>query len=178
MGGERRLELIRERLLEIEALSRDLLEFEGSQALDESRRVALREMLEEVLALRDRLGQLERMSPQLSEDEDMYLRLKEFREARFLTQKELAVKAKVGEATIARLEKGVQQPAFRRLVAALAVQPSELEIREEQESAEGFAPSRSAEPPKTATIGVQQRHQRRGSPVPRAAEATVKADLK
>ena len=178
MGGERRLELTRERLLEIEALSRDLLEFEGSQALDESRRVALREMLEEVLALRDRLGQLERMSPQLSEDEDMYLRLKEFREARFLTQKELAAKAKVGEATIARLEKGVQQPAFRRLVSALAVQPSELEIREEQESAEGFAPSRSAEPPKTATIGVQQRLQRRGSPVPRAAEATVKADFR
>ena len=178
MGGERRLELTRERLLEIEALSRDLLEFEGSQALDESRRVALREMLEEVLALRDRLGQLERMSPQLSEDEDMYLRLKEFREARFLTQKELAAKAKVGEATIARLEKGVQQPAFRRLVSALAAQPSELQIREEQESAEVFAPPRSAKPPKTATIGVQQRHQRRGGPVARVAGATATADFR
>ncbi len=178
MGGERRLELTRERLLEIEALSRDLLEFEGSQALDESRRVALREMLEEVLALRDRLGQLERMSPQLSEDEDMYLRLKEFREARFLTQKELAAKAKVGEATIARLEKGVQQPAFRRLAAALAVEPSELAINEDEKNAEVFAPPSSAKPLQIATIGVQQRHQRRGSPVPRAAEATVKADLK
>ncbi len=178
MGGERRLKLTRERLLEIEALSRDLLEFEGSQALDESRRVALREMLEEVLALRDRQGQLERMSPQLSEDEDMYFRLKEFREARFLTQKELAARAKVGEATIARLEKGVQQPAFRRLVSALAVQPSELEIREEQESAEGFAPSRSAKPPKTATIGVQQRHQRRGDPVTQVAGATATEDFR
>ena len=178
MGGERRLELTRERLLEIEALSRDLFEFEGSQALDESRRVALREMLEEVLALRDRLGQLERMSPQLSEDEDMYLRLKEFREARFLTQKELAAKAKVGEATIARLEKGVQQPAFRRLAAALAVESSESEIREEQKSAEVFAANGSAKPLQTATIGVQQRHQRRGGPVPQAGEVAVTADFR
>ncbi len=169
MGGERRLKLTRERLLEIEALSRDMLEFEGSQALDESRRVALREMLEEVLALRDRLGELERMSPLLSEDEDMYLRLKEFREARFLTQKELAAKAKVGEATIARLEKGVQQPAFRRLAVALAVESSGLEIRDEQKITEVSATPGSAKPPQTGPIGVQQRHQRRGAPVPRAA---------
>ena len=178
MGGERRLELTRERLLEIEALSRDLLEFEGTQALDESRRVALREMLEEVLALRDRLGELERMSPQLSEDEDMYLRLKEFREARFLTQKELAAKAKVGEATIARLEKGVQQPAFRRLAAALAVESGELAINEDEKNTEAFTPPRSAKPLQTATIEVQQRHQRRGGLVPRTAGSTATADLK
>jgi transcriptional regulator with XRE-family HTH domain len=145
------------------------LEFEGSQALDESRRVALREMLEEVLALRDRLEQLERMSPQLSADEDMYLRLKEFREARFLTQKELSAKAKVGEATIARLEKGVQQPAFRRLAAALAVESSDLEIRDEQKATQVLAAPGSAKPLLTGTVGVQQRHQRRGGPVPRAA---------
>jgi len=158
VDGERRVELTRERLLEIEALSRDLLEFEGSQAVNESRRAALREMLEEVLALRDRLGQLEPMSPQLSEEEEMYLRLKEFREARFLTQKELAAKAKVGEATIARLEKGAQQPAFRRLAAALASEPSELTIREEEKIEEVFAPPLSAKPTQTATIGVQRRH--------------------
>ncbi len=169
VGGERRSELTRERLLEIEALSRDLLEFEGSQALEESRRVALREMLEEVLALRDRLGQLERTSPHLSEDEDMYLRLKEFREARFLTLKDLSAKAKVGEATIARLEKGVQQPAFRRLAAALAVESSGLEIRDEQKLTEVLGVPGSAKSPQTGTIGVQQRHQRRGGPVPRAA---------
>ncbi len=134
MGGERRLKLTRERLLEIEALSRDLLEFEGSQAVDEARRVALREMLEEVLALKDRLGQLERMSPPLSVDEDMYLRLREFREAGFMTQRELGAKAKVGEATLARLEKGPQQPAFRRIVAALAVDSSELAVRAEEKS--------------------------------------------
>ena len=149
--------MTRERLLEIEALSRDLLEFEGSQEIDEARRVALREMLEEVLALKDRLGQLERISPQLSVDEDMYLRLKEFREARCLTPKELAAKAKVGEATIARLEKGTQQPAFRRLAAALAVEPSGLAVKAEEKSWDAQKPPRSAKPPQTATIGGQRR---------------------
>ena len=150
--------MTRERLLEIEALSRDLLEFEGSQAVDEARRVALREMLEELLALRNRLGQIEPMSPQLSVDEGMYLRLKEFREARDLTQRELAAKAKVGEATIARLEKGTQQPAFRRLVAALAVEPSEVAVKAEEKSWDAQKPPRSAKPPQTATIGGKRRH--------------------
>ena len=65
----------------------------------------------------------------------MYLRLKELREARFLTQRELSAKAKVGEATIVRLEKGTQQPTFqtiKRLAAALEVEPSELANREEE----------------------------------------------
>ena len=64
----------------------------------------------------------------------MHLRLKELREARFLTQRELAAKAKVGEVTIVRLEKGAQQPTFqtiKRLAAALEVEPSELAVREE-----------------------------------------------
>ncbi len=150
--------MTRERLLEIEALSRDLLEFEGSQAIVEARRVALREMLEEALALKDRLEQLERMSPQLSVDEDMYLRLREFREARYLTQRELADKAKVGEATIARLEKGQQQPAFRRIVAALAFDSSELAVRAEEKSGEAQKPPRSAKPLRTTTIGGRRRH--------------------
>ena len=99
-------------------------------------------------------------------------------EARFLTQKELAAKAKVGEATIARLEKGVEQPAFRRLAAALAVESGELENREERKSADVFAAPRSAKPLQTATIEVQQRRQRRVGPFPRAAGATATADLK
>lgn len=59
--------------------------------------------------------------------------LKELRESKFLTQRELAEKSGVGVATIARIEKSKHQPTFRtikRLAAALGVDPSELAIRE------------------------------------------------
>jgi transcriptional regulator with XRE-family HTH domain len=59
--------------------------------------------------------------------------LKELRESKFLTQRELAEKSGVGVATIARIEKSKHQPTFRtikRLSAALGVDPSELVIRE------------------------------------------------
>ncbi len=43
--------ITRERLLAIEALSRDHLEIEGSQVTTENRNAAIRELLEEVLRL-------------------------------------------------------------------------------------------------------------------------------
>ncbi len=48
--------ITRERLLAIEALSRDHLEIEGSQVVTENRKAAIRELLEEVLRLREQLG--------------------------------------------------------------------------------------------------------------------------
>jgi len=65
----------------------------------------------------------------------MRIMLKELRESQFLTQHELAEKAGVGIATIARIEKGTRRPTFRtikRLAAALGVEPSELAKRESQ----------------------------------------------
>ncbi len=59
--------------------------------------------------------------------------LKELRESRFLTQRELAEKSGVGVATIARIEKGKHRPTFRtikRLAAALEIEPSKLVKRE------------------------------------------------
>ena len=63
----------------------------------------------------------------------MKIVLKELRESRFLTQRELAEKSGVGVATIARIEKEKRHPTFRtikRLAAALGVEPSELVRRE------------------------------------------------
>jgi transcriptional regulator with XRE-family HTH domain len=57
------------------------------------------------------------------------VRLKELREARFLTQRELAEKAGVALATITRVELGQVVPNFstiRKLAAALGVEPQEL----------------------------------------------------
>ena len=45
----------------------------------------------------------------------MRIRLKELRESKFLTQRELAQKAKVGVATIVRVEKGQKTPKFKRI---------------------------------------------------------------
>lgn len=63
----------------------------------------------------------------------MHIRLKELRESSFLTQRELAEKARVGVATIVRIEKGQQTPTFKtikRLAAALDVPPSDLAPRD------------------------------------------------
>lgn len=65
----------------------------------------------------------------------MQIRLRELRELRFLTQRELAEKAGIGEATVVRIEKGQQTPTFRtikRLAAALNVDPSDLAQRDEE----------------------------------------------
>jgi len=59
----------------------------------------------------------------------MRVRLKQLRESRFLTQRELAAKARVGVSTIVRIEKGRQVPTFqtiKRLAAALGVNPSDV----------------------------------------------------
>jgi transcriptional regulator with XRE-family HTH domain len=61
------------------------------------------------------------------------LRLKELREARFLTQRELGAKAGVQYSTISRLEHGTNRPNFqtiKKLAAALGVEPGELVERE------------------------------------------------
>ncbi len=55
MIADRTLGLTKERLLAIEVLSRDHVEFEGSQAISESRKAAIRELLEEVLRLGEQL---------------------------------------------------------------------------------------------------------------------------
>lgn len=64
-------------------------------------------------------------------DTEMKLRLREWRERRLLSQGELADKAGVGRATIARIETGALKtdPHFRtirKLAAALEVKPEEL----------------------------------------------------
>ena len=59
----------------------------------------------------------------------MVTRLREMREARLLTQQELADKSGVGVATIIRVENGQVAPHFgtlRKLAVALAVQPGQL----------------------------------------------------
>lgn len=64
----------------------------------------------------------------------MQIRLKQLRESRFLTQRELAAKAHVGVSTIVRIEKSRQNPTFKtikRLASALEVDPSELAQRDD-----------------------------------------------
>ena len=57
--------------------------------------------------------------------------LKELREQAFLSQRELAKKAKVNHITVARLETRQHKPHFktvRALAKALKVQPDEIEF--------------------------------------------------
>jgi len=59
----------------------------------------------------------------------MVIRLRELREAQFMTQQQLADKAKVGIATIIRIEAGQTAPHFgtlRKLATALGVGPGDL----------------------------------------------------
>ena len=59
----------------------------------------------------------------------MKVRLKEIRESRFLTQRELSAKANVGVSTIVRIEKHQQTPTFqtiKRIASALGLNPSDL----------------------------------------------------
>ena len=60
-------------------------------------------------------------------------RLRELREAQFLSQVDLAKKAGVGEKTIIRLEKGRAGPKWQtlwKLAKALGVEPGELVLKE------------------------------------------------
>ncbi len=60
-------------------------------------------------------------------------RLREQREAQFLSQVDLAKKAGVTEKTIIRLEKGRSGPKWqtlRKLAEALGVKPGELALKE------------------------------------------------
>ena len=62
----------------------------------------------------------------------MGLRIRELREARFLTQADLAKQAGVGVVTISRLERDLGTARFatiRKLAAALGVEPAELVVR-------------------------------------------------
>ena len=71
-------------------------------------------------------------------------RLRAIREARFMTQGELAAKAGLTNATVSRLERGRRRPrlsTIRRLAEALGVPPSAL------------APPRSARSPAAAERG-------------------------
>ena len=59
----------------------------------------------------------------------MHIRLREWRERRLMTQRELAVRAGVTAATINRIERAVHRPrlsTIRRLAAALDVDPDLL----------------------------------------------------
>ena len=61
----------------------------------------------------------------------MHLKLREVREAKFLTQMELAELAAVSETTVVRLEAGTNNPrisTIRKLAAALGVKPTELVV--------------------------------------------------
>ena len=61
------------------------------------------------------------------------LRLKEWRERRLLTQRELAERVGVTQGTINRIERGVHRPRLatvRRLAEALGVDPDELVVWE------------------------------------------------
>lgn len=59
----------------------------------------------------------------------MRLRLREVREAKFITQRELAARTGLTPETISRLERGTNPPLIttvRRLAEALGVEPQEL----------------------------------------------------
>ncbi len=58
----------------------------------------------------------------------MHVRLREWRQRRLLSQEELADKADVGTATIARIEagQGARLSTLRKLATALEITPDEL----------------------------------------------------
>lgn len=66
---------------------------------------------------------------------DMKLRLREVRESQFISQTELAERAKIGRATIARIEGGTLKTdprwvTIRKLAAALEVSPADLIVKD------------------------------------------------
>ncbi len=72
-------------------------------------------------------------------------RLREWRERRALTQRELAAKAGMTVSTVNRIENGLQEArisSLRKLAEALGVEPDEL--LDWQASAEGGEPGKEA----------------------------------
>ena len=70
----------------------------------------------------------------------MQLRLREWRERRLLTQRELAEKVGMSRGQINRIEQGVHEPRFstiRKLAEALSVSPEELVAWSDQPLREG-----------------------------------------
>ena len=68
----------------------------------------------------------------------MRLRLKEWRERRLLTQRELAAKVGMSAGQVNRIERGIHQPrlsTIRKLAEALGVTPDELAIWDSSVSA-------------------------------------------
>lgn len=64
----------------------------------------------------------------------MEIRLREVRERKLMTQAELAEKTGISEATLSRIENGLQRPRIstvRKIAAALGVEPGDL-IKEER----------------------------------------------
>ncbi len=75
----------------------------------------------------------------------MRLRLREWRERRLLTQRELAERVAMSTGQINRIENGIHQPRFstiRKLAEALEVTPDELIEREgnDQQGGDGGEP--------------------------------------
>jgi transcriptional regulator with XRE-family HTH domain len=72
----------------------------------------------------------------------MLVRLRQVRERLFVTQAELAARTGIAEATLSRIENGLQRPRIstvRKIAAALGVRPEELVDWEAGEDAEGKA---------------------------------------
>ncbi|MDP9383598.1 MAG: helix-turn-helix domain-containing protein [Chloroflexota bacterium] len=70
----------------------------------------------------------------------MRLRLREWRERRLLTQRELADKVGMSTGQINRIENGIHQPRFstiRKLAQVLDITPDELVVWDQGEPAHG-----------------------------------------
>ncbi|MDP9358350.1 MAG: helix-turn-helix domain-containing protein [Chloroflexota bacterium] len=69
----------------------------------------------------------------------MRLKLREWRERRLLTQRELAEKVGMSVGQINRIERGIHEPRFstiRKLAEALEVEPDELVVRAQESPVE------------------------------------------
>ncbi len=69
----------------------------------------------------------------------MRLKLREWRERRLLTQRELAEKVGMSVRQINRIERGIHEPRFstiRKLAEALEVEPDELVVRAQESPVE------------------------------------------
>ena len=77
----------------------------------------------------------------------MRLRLREVREAQWLTQQELGDRAGISRVSLNAIETGKAVPRFstvRKLAAALGVSPDELVVREDREQDRGAVTAKTA----------------------------------
>ena len=73
----------------------------------------------------------------------MQIRLREFREASFLSQGELAERAGLARLSVSRIENGRVRPrmwTFRRLTETLGIEPAELVAGDRSDRGTGAAP--------------------------------------